>query len=60
MVIALLFSSNFSKNFLSISLRKADEALLIIIVDFCSEIENCIILLINLTISKVYYLSDCN
>lgn len=57
---ALLSFSNFSKNLLSILLKKTNKALLIIIIKVYSKIKYCIILLINSTISKVYLIFSYN
>lgn len=59
-VITLLSFINFSKNILSVLLEKAVEALLTIIVYLYSKIEQRMILLINLTIFKVYFIFDCS
>lgn len=57
---ALLSSSNFSKNLLSVLLKKTNKTLLIIIVKVYSKIKYCIILFINSTIFKVYFIFSCS
>lgn len=55
---ALLSSSDFNKNLLSVSLERVNEASLIIIVDLYSKIKHYMVLSIHLTISKVYFTSN--